>query len=1064
MRWMIGASIRFRGLVLAVAAGMIVFGIVQLPQAPVDTLPEFQPTIVEVQTEALGLSAEEVEQLITVPLEQDLLNGVAFLEGIESVSLPGLSSVVLTFEPGTDLLDARQVVGERLTQAVGVAGLPEVAKPPQMLQPLSSTNRVAMVKLASTELTPIEVSVLARWVIGPRLLGVQGVANVAIWGQRDRQLQVLVDPQRLRDQGVRLGQVIASAGNAMEVSPLSYLEASAPGTGGFIDTLNQRLQVFHEQAIKTAEELEQIPLEDEDGAALFVNGQAVTLGDVTTVVEGHQPLIGDAFCSDGDCQLLVIEKFPGANTAAVAAGIEAALEVMRPGLTGLEMDTSIYRPADFIAQSFANLGTTAVVGAILLLAVLALFMSSWRALVIAVVAIAASLASAIVVLIATGATFNMLVVAGLLVALAALVDDVVLDMHRLAGRIHAEDHRGLVPAARRVTLALLETRTAALYATLVMAAASVPFFFLEGIGGAFLPPIIGSYLLAVAASLLVALALTPALSFLVLDGTPPAEGSRLIRRLRKGYDRASSRMRFGTVLAVFLVVMVLGVISAALLDRSFRPSLEERDLLVQVTTEPGTSLTQMDQLTAALVSDLAAVEGVRSVGAHVGRAIMSDQVVNVNSGEVWVTIEPDAAYEQTRAAIEGVVGSHSGLTTAILTHSQERVDRLLGGGDGDHDIVVRVYGEDPAILAEKATEIHRLLTGIEGIQDPQIETVPDEDIIQVTVDLTKAQAVGLKPGDVRRSAAILLGGITVGNLFDEQKVFDVVVWGEPQLRESAEQVQNLLIDTPSFGPVRLGAIAEVAVVPNPTEIRHESVFSYLDVTAATTGRPAEAVAADVDAAMAQVAFPLEHRAELLGGFADARNNRLLVLAVAAGTAVFAFLLLQAAFASWKLALLVFLTLPMAVAGGLGAAWLSGGSLGLGTTVALLAILGLAARQAVASIRHYQHLQRTEGLPFGPELARRGTRDRLGPTMTTTLAALAAFLPFAVAGGAGSSIVQPMAVVMIGGLIAAALLGLLVLPAVYLRFGFVEQPVVWGDELFDVSLPELEDQAPLEAQP
>ncbi|HEV3497424.1 MAG TPA: efflux RND transporter permease subunit, partial [Actinomycetes bacterium] len=351
MRWIVALSLKFRRLVLAAAVGVLVLGIVQVGRTPVDALPEFNPTTVEVQTEALGLSAEEVEQLITVPLEQDLLAGIAFLDEIESVSLPGLSSVVMTFEPGTDVLDARQVVQERLTQAAGVAGLPQVANLPQMIQPLSSSSRLSMIKLSSDDLSPIEVSVLARWVITPRLMSVPGVANVTVWGFRDRQLQVLVDPERLRRHQTTLQRVIETSGNALEVSPLSFLEASTPGTGGFIDTVNQRLDIFHEQAITTARELAQVPLEGQEGLA-----SPKTLGDVARVVENHQPLIGDAICPGGErCLLLVVEKFPGANTVEVTNGVEAALDAMRPGLGDMRIDTSLYRPASFIQSSFEQL-------------------------------------------------------------------------------------------------------------------------------------------------------------------------------------------------------------------------------------------------------------------------------------------------------------------------------------------------------------------------------------------------------------------------------------------------------------------------------------------------------------------------------------------------------------------------------------------------------------------------------------------------------------------------------------------------------------------------------------
>src|SRR5689334_238895 len=334
MRSIVGASLKSRLLVVALAAGLLVAGIIQLPAMPVDVLPEFTPPYVEVQTEALGLSAEEVEQLITVPMEQDLLNGVPWLKTIASKSAPGLSSILMTFDSGTDLFRARQMVTERMTQAFA---LPHVSKPPSMLQPLSSTGRVMMIGLSSKDVPLIQMGVLARWTIVPRLMGVPGVANVAIWGQRDRQLQVQVDPKRLQDQHISLLQVLETTGNSLWVSSLSFVEASTPGTGGFIDTAQQRLGVRHISPIVTAQGLAQVPIED----------TKLRLGDVANVVEDHQPLIGDALTNDKPGLLLVVEKFPGANTLEVTKGVEEALDAMQPGLPGIAIDTSIYRPASF---------------------------------------------------------------------------------------------------------------------------------------------------------------------------------------------------------------------------------------------------------------------------------------------------------------------------------------------------------------------------------------------------------------------------------------------------------------------------------------------------------------------------------------------------------------------------------------------------------------------------------------------------------------------------------------------------------------------------------------------
>jgi Cu/Ag efflux pump CusA len=321
---------------------------------PVEVLPEFTPTMVEIQTEALGLSAPEVEQLITVPMEQDLLNGVPWLDDIRSESVPGLSRIQLIFEPGTDLLLARQVVQERMTQAVA---LPQVSAPPLMVQPLSSMSRVMMARLSSDQVSPIDMSVIAHWTIRPRLLGVPGVANVSIWGQRDRQLQVQVDPQQLEEYGVSLLDVIETTGNALWVSPLTFLEASTPGTGGFIDTPNQRLGIQHLLPIKTADDLAQVPLTTDDIGGENSDEQVLRLSDVATVVEDHQPLIGDNISGDGDGDLLlVIEKFPDANTLEVTQGVEAALAALAPGLTGIEVDTSVYRPASSIETAVGNVG------------------------------------------------------------------------------------------------------------------------------------------------------------------------------------------------------------------------------------------------------------------------------------------------------------------------------------------------------------------------------------------------------------------------------------------------------------------------------------------------------------------------------------------------------------------------------------------------------------------------------------------------------------------------------------------------------------------------------------
>ncbi|MDQ1716635.1 MAG: hypothetical protein QOE89_588, partial [Pseudonocardiales bacterium] len=414
-------SVKFRVLVIGATVILLGLGVAQLRKASVDEFPEFAPPLVQVQAEALGLSAAEVEQLITVPLEQDLLNGVPWLEQVRSESVPGLSTIDMIFEPGTDVLQARQMVQEHLTQA---HALPQVGTPPVMVQPTASAGRVLMVALGAKDLSLIDLSILARWKIKPRLEGLPGVANVAIWGQRDRQLQVQVDPEKLRTLGVTLSQVINTTGNALWVSPLTFVEASTPGTGGFVDTPSQRFGIQHVTPITTATGLSAVTVED-------VAGRTLRLGQVAKVVEDHQPLIGDAVLGNDPGLMLVIQKFPGANTREVTKAVEEALTDMKPGLSGVTIDTTVYRPATFIDTALHNLAVRGALGLILVAILLGLYLFSWRLALISLVTLVFSLVSAAYVLYLLGVTFNVMVLAGLTAAVAVVIADAVGASHAM---------------------------------------------------------------------------------------------------------------------------------------------------------------------------------------------------------------------------------------------------------------------------------------------------------------------------------------------------------------------------------------------------------------------------------------------------------------------------------------------------------------------------------------------------------------------------------------------------------------------------------------------------------
>ena len=1038
MRWMLGASVRSRGLVVALGLGILLLGVNQVRDMPRDVLPEFGPPTVEVQTEALGLSAEEVEQLITVPLEQDLLNGVAFLDVIRSESVPGLSRIELIFEPGTDVAHARQVVNERLTQA---HGLPQVAETPQMLQPLSSTSRVMMVRLSSKQQSLIDMSVLARWTIRPRLMGVPGVANVAVWGQREHQLQVQVDPARLQAAGVTLDQVIRTTGNALWVSPLTFLEASTPGAGGFYDTPAQRIGVEHIQPIKTPEDLAKVILDQGETPAQSARAGTTPapapapkrLGDVTTVTVDHQPLIGDAVFTDGPGLLIVVEKLPEANVVEVTEALEDAISGLRPGLAGIDIDTSFFKPARYVEDSHTNLRTALLIGMVLLAIALALLLFDLRAALVAVAGMLVALAAAVLVIEARGATLNAVVLGGLVLALFMIVDDAIITTDSIRRR----------GPGRSLIGAVMRARGPLAYGTALLLVILVPLYMLGDEAGAFLPPFATTYALAVLASLVIALTFTPALASLVFRTHTQPRTAPAFGWLRPRFDRLSSRFerapRLGLVAAAVLVLLAIVVLPFLERGDSIVPEFKDRDLLIKWSGAPGTSLPEMRRIATRAGNELGELPGVDNVGGHVGRAVLGDQVVGVNSSELWVSIESSADYEKTVRAVEDVVSGYPGIERSVLTYPRARIQDELHRPDGvkGRDLTVRVFGSTSLeTLRDTAERVRRAVSAVEGTQDTVVEVAPQEPVLQVRVDLDKAQALGIKPGDVRRAAATMLSGIRAGLLFEQQKVFDVMVWGTPETRGTVETVRNLRIDKPGGGQVTLAEVADVEVTPSPNSIRHDSSSRVIDVGVNVGGRDINAVAADIRESVRDIDFPIEYHAELLGDFEEHQAARLWFIVMVLGAAIGIFLLLQAATGSWRMAAVSFVALPGALAGAFVAAWLNSDPVTIGTLVGFLAVLGLAARHLILFVRECHALEDIDERPFGPELVRQAAHDRLAPSVASAVAIALVCLPLLfLSGRSGLEIVSPMAAVVLGGIVTTTLFSLLVVPALYGQFGF-----------------------------
>jgi CzcA family heavy metal efflux pump len=770
----------------------------------------------------------------------------------------------------------------------------------------------------------------------------------------------------------------------------------------------------------------------------------LVLSDVADLVEDHQPLVGDAIINDGEGLLLIVEKFPWGNTLEVTKGVEAALEVMKPGLPGLKIDSEIFRPATFIELSIENLTNAMLLGAILVVLVLLLFLFEWRIALISAVIIPLSLLATVLLLPIFGATVttvNVMVLAGLVIAIGAVVDDAIVDVENIVRRLRQHRKEGShVSTMTIITEASVEVRNAIIYASLIEAVALVPVFFLEGLSGAFFRPLALSYVLAVLVSGLIALTVTPALSLILLANAPlERRESPIIPWLHRLYDQLLTRIihRPSIAFASVAVIVLAGAGVFPFLGQELLPTFKERDFLMHWLTKPGTSLPEMQRITTLGSLELRQIPGVRNFGAHIGQALIMDEVVGIYFGENWISVDPAVDYDETVDKIQETVDGYPGLFRDVLTYLKERIREVLTGTSDA--IVVRIYGNDLDVLRSKAVEVEEALTGIEGLKELHVELLTNIPQIEVEVDLAAAQEYGLKPGDVRRAAATLIAGEEVGDILVANRTFDVQVWSTPKTRHSLTSIEQLLIDTPNGGYVRLGDVADVRIAPTPNTINRENLARRIDVEANVEvgGRALGAVTTDVERAVQEVEFPLGYHAEIIGEFAELQAAQQRIQRIAIISAIVILFLLWLSFGrSWRLAFLSFLSLPSALVGGVLAAFLiSGGVISLGSIVGFLTILGIAARNGIMLINHYQHLEQHEGEPFGSELVMRGSQERVAPILMTALTTGLALIPLVVAGSIpGHEIEHPMAIVILGGLVTSTLLNLFIIPPLYLRFG------------------------------
>jgi CzcA family heavy metal efflux pump len=1032
MRWIVARSLHFRWIVIFLAGTFMAFSLAEIPDSKVDVFPEFAPPQVEIQTIALGNSTSEVESLVTVPIE-DALNGLPGLDVMRSKSVAQLSSIRLIFEKGTNEAHARQLVQERLTQVA--PNIPTWASPPWMMPALSATSRIMKIGLTSDQLDLIELSSISYWKIRQHLLRVPGVAGVDIYGERLKQRHVQVDPKLLAKYDIPIETVMEAGSEALDAGVLQYAQSFTVGQGGFVETATRRLNVENVQPITEPEDLAKVPVAKRGDRVLRMSD----LGDVK---QDSMQLWGEGVINDGDGLMLIVQKYRGANTKEVTEGVEEVMASMAPGLPDVEYDTTIFRPATFIDESINNLTIALLLGVLLVIVIISAFLYTFRTAFISLISIPLSLLAAFLVLDVQEVTINVMVLAGLVVAIGVVVDDAIIDVENIVRRLRQSRLAGSDKSTVRVVLeASVEIRSAITYATIINVVAIVPVLFLGGLSGSFFQPLVLSYGLAVLVSMLVAMTVTPALCLVLLHrGTLREKEAPLLRVLKRGYSRVLGGVIRNPAPAMITatVIAAVGVVSYGVypgVGTQLLPNFKERDFLMHWLTEPSTSITEEKKVSVAACRDLRDIPGVRNCGSHIGQALLSDEVYGAYFGENWISVSKDVDYDETLQKVTDTVDSYPGMQRDVQTYLRERVKEVLTGSSGA--VVVRIFGPDPATLTELAEKGVKSLGDTPGLIDTAADLQKQIPQIEIELDLEKARQYDLKPGDIRRQSSVYLASEEVSDIFAKGRAYDVHIWSIPAVRHSFQDIKNLPVDTPGGEKVKLSDVADVRFAPSPNAILRDDQSRRIDVEGnIAEGGDLGAVVAEVERRVADWDLPPEYSVKVLGESSELTESQNTLMIYGSVALLVIFLLLHAAFGSVRLAFLAFLLLPVALVGGVLAVVLTPDRLmSLGSLIGFLTVFGIAARNGILMINHFQHLEKEEGVPFGRELVMRGASERLAPIMMTALATALAIVPLAVAGSIpGHEIEHPMALVILGGLFTATLVNLFIIPSLYLRFG------------------------------
>ncbi len=1018
-------SIRFHGIVIAFAVLILFYGIYRFSSAGLDIFPEFSPKQVIIQTESPGLSSEQVEILVSQPIET-AISGLIGLKSIRSESIQGLSIVTATFEESSDVYRNRQLVTERLSSVA--EQLPDGVATPVPVPLSSSSATVLTIGMTADNKSLMDLRSLVDWTIVPRLMAVPGVSDVNVFGGEIRQLQIQLDPVQLQRFDVSVDEVIRAASEAGQIQG-----------GGFIENSNQRFTVQLTGQPANPEQFKKIIIREQDG-------QTLTLGDVSHIDYAPEPQIGAAqIMGKSGIVMMVIAQY-GANTLSVSRQVETALSEFDKIFK--QQDISFYphlfRPADYIERSVSSLSGHLLIGSLFVVIILYIFLFNFRTAFISAVAIPLSLISAVIVLLETGVNLNIMVLGGLAIALGEVVDDAIIDTENIFRRLR--ENRLLekpLPVADVVYEASMEVRGSVVYASFIVALVFVPLLTLGGVAGRLFSPLGMSYILAILMSLLVALSLTPALCYQLLGkemggkDEPP-----LMKRIKPAYlgilEFTFRHFRF--VISVSIALCALALSLFTLVDSKFLPELREGHYIVHTTSIPGTSLQESIRQGSRLTEQFLKIDGIESVSQWAGRAERGADTYGSHYSEYEVRLEEMSGSEQQRVQeqLREVLSGFPGILFEANTFLTERVDETISGYTSP--VVVNVYGNDLAVIDDKAQSIAEIMRSIDGATDVQLRSPPGTPLIQVQLALDKLNFWAVRPVQVIDTLQAAYESRVVGKNLQGNRIYPIAVTLTPELRQRPEAIGQLPIRSLNGDLIRLEQLADIKHAASRYNILHQGAQRRQTVTCNVTG-------VDLDTFMQtlrqrvldDVEFPANIYPEFTGAAieqAEARKD-LILHSLLAGTGVMIFIYI--ALGSVRHVVLTLANLPFSLIGGVAAVIVTGATLSVGSIVGFVTLFGITVRNSIMLLSHFRHLVEEERLAWNKSTAMRGAEERLPSILMTALVTALAMFPIAFdSDNPGREIMGPMAAIIIGGLVSSTLLNLLLLPVILLRYGKFER--------------------------